>query len=99
MNPIIILYAGGFTPINEVMALINPNLVMPCNPSFRGPEHLLLRHSPNGGTRMRSPRYQLMLVSQECQVLRMVAAGLIPDLRSSHVPPAVHGFCRNYNGE
>jgi SSS family transporter len=33
MAPIIIFYAGGFTHVNEVMASINPNLVMPWNPS------------------------------------------------------------------
>jgi len=33
MAPIIIWYAGGFTHVNEVMAGINPNLVMPWNPS------------------------------------------------------------------
>jgi SSS family transporter len=33
MAPIIIFHAGGFTHVNEVMASINPNLVMPWNPS------------------------------------------------------------------
>jgi SSS family transporter len=33
MAPIIIFYAGGFAHVNEVMASINPNLVMPWNPS------------------------------------------------------------------
>jgi Na+/proline symporter len=33
MAPIIIFYAGGFTHVNEVMAGINPNLVMPYMPS------------------------------------------------------------------
>ena len=33
MAPIIIFYAGGFTHVNEFMATINPNLVMPWNPS------------------------------------------------------------------
>jgi SSS family solute:Na+ symporter len=33
MAPIIIFYAGGFTHVNEVMTSINPNLVMPWNPS------------------------------------------------------------------
>ncbi|HNX17919.1 MAG TPA: sodium:solute symporter family protein [Methanoregula sp.] len=33
MAPIIIYYAGGFTHINEVMASVNPNLVMPWMPT------------------------------------------------------------------
>jgi SSS family solute:Na+ symporter len=33
MAPIIIYYAGGFTHVNEVLATINPNLVMPWMPS------------------------------------------------------------------
>ncbi|MFY9750925.1 MAG: sodium:solute symporter family protein [Methanoregula sp.] len=33
MAPIIIYYAGGFTHVNEVIATINPNLVMPWMPS------------------------------------------------------------------
>jgi SSS family transporter len=33
MAPIIIFYAGGFSHVNEVMASINPNLVMPWMPS------------------------------------------------------------------
>jgi SSS family transporter len=33
MAPIILFYAGGFTHVNEFMATINPNLVMPWNPS------------------------------------------------------------------
>ncbi len=33
MAPIIIFYAGGFNHVNEVMAGINPNLVMPYMPS------------------------------------------------------------------
>ena len=33
MAPIIIFYAGGFAHVNEVMASINPNLVMPYMPS------------------------------------------------------------------
>ena len=32
MAPIIIWYAGGFTHVNEFIATINPNLVMPWNP-------------------------------------------------------------------
>jgi SSS family solute:Na+ symporter len=32
MAPLIIWYAGGFTHVNEYMAAINPNLVMPWNP-------------------------------------------------------------------
>lgn len=32
MGPIIIWYAGGFAHVNEVIATINPNLVMPWNP-------------------------------------------------------------------
>ena len=33
MAPLIIWYAGGFTHVNEYMATINPNLVMPWNPA------------------------------------------------------------------
>jgi Na+/proline symporter len=33
MAPLIIWKAGGFTYVNEVMATVNPNLVMPWNPS------------------------------------------------------------------
>ena len=33
MAPLIIWYAGGFTHVNEYMATINPNLVMPWNPT------------------------------------------------------------------
>jgi len=33
MGPIIIWYAGGFTHVNEVIAAVNPNLVMPWNPT------------------------------------------------------------------
>ncbi len=33
MAPIIIYYAGGFTHVNQVLATINPNLVMPWMPS------------------------------------------------------------------
>ncbi|MDD1694799.1 MAG: sodium:solute symporter family protein [Methanoregula sp.] len=33
MAPIIIWYAGGFTHVNEFIATINPNLVMPWNPA------------------------------------------------------------------
>jgi len=33
MAPIIIFYAGGFSHVNDVMAAINPNLVMPWMPS------------------------------------------------------------------
>lgn len=33
MAPLIIWKAGGFTHVNEVMAAVNPNLVMPWNPA------------------------------------------------------------------
>jgi SSS family solute:Na+ symporter len=33
MAPVIIWYAGGFTQVNAFIATINPNLVMPWNPS------------------------------------------------------------------
>jgi len=33
MAPLIIWKAGGFTQVNEVMATVNPNLVMPWNPA------------------------------------------------------------------
>jgi SSS family solute:Na+ symporter len=33
MAPIVIFYAGGFTHVNEVIATINPNLVMPWMPA------------------------------------------------------------------
>ena len=33
MAPLIIFKAGGFTHVNEVMAAVNPNLVMPWNPA------------------------------------------------------------------
>jgi SSS family transporter len=33
MAPLIIFKAGGFTYVNEVMASVNPNLVMPWNPA------------------------------------------------------------------
>lgn len=33
MAPLIIFKAGGFTYVNEVMASVNPNLVMPWNPT------------------------------------------------------------------
>ncbi|NMB78299.1 MAG: sodium:solute symporter family protein [Methanomicrobiales archaeon] len=33
MAPLIIWKAGGFTQVNEVMAAVNPNLVMPWNPA------------------------------------------------------------------
>ena len=101
MAPIIIYNAGGFTHVNEVLAGVNPNLVMPWMPggAFGPAVHLLVCDHAHGRPCLRTACDQQRAGDKRRQVFQVGPAGRIPDLWRGNIPAEGYRLCGTGDGK